>query len=125
MRWVPHKLEGKWAVRNVNTDELLRGWRKDHRKLIWRGSLEEASSLCGTLEKAPPREETSQSQIIMHVIAAKKRGSSASKRNVRSRLSKCRGCGKVVKSSHQCKELDNAEEHGAEGQQRAEGHPQG
>lgn len=98
-RWVPHPIEGMYAVRDLATDELLRGWRKGTSHLIWRGTLEEATGLCALMEKdGPPREELDQTQRI-HFMNVKRR---SARIVTRSPFSKCTKCGNMVKSEHEC-----------------------
>jgi hypothetical protein len=102
-RWVPHQIEDKFACRNLATDELLRGWRKGHRKLIWRGTLDEAVALCVELEKKPPPVEQSKSQVIMHVVAAQKRRQNRTPvRAPSAAFKRCESCGSMYKTVHEC-----------------------
>lgn len=102
-RWVPHPLEGRYAIRDVRSDQLLRGWRTGHKKLIWRGTLTECEALCVQLnkgEKDAPREEQAKSQQIHYINRARiKRKTSIPV----SSFTPCATCGSMVKTGHTCK----------------------
>lgn len=100
-RYVLHALEGKYAIRDMSTDELVRGWRRGHRKLIWRGTEDEAQALIEQFEKAAPREELDKSQLI-HFVNRAKRNRQRAERVTTSPFVKCGKCGSMVKEGHQC-----------------------
>lgn len=97
-RYVLHPLEGKYAIRDLTTDQLVRGWRKGHRKLIWRGTEQEALAVMLQFEKATPREELDKTQRIHFMNRARKR----EKVTKPSPFHKCDGCGNMVKEGHTC-----------------------
>jgi hypothetical protein len=101
--FIPHKLEDKWAIRDIRTDDLMRRWRKGGRGLIWRGTFEEAESLCDLLnrgEQDAPREEMSKTQKI-HYMNRNKRNPTQSTVTKPSFV-RCTGCDKMVKTGHNC-----------------------
>ena len=102
MRYVPIPLAGRWAVKCENTDELLRGWRAGHAKLIWRGTEEEATALAALLTVKPAREELSQSQRIHYMNVSRRKKSSPAKVPTGSRFHRCDGCGTMVKQANHC-----------------------
>lgn len=101
-----HPLDGMWCICDNRTDELLRHWRKGRRGLIWRGTLEEAESLCNALntrQQDIPREEMAKTQRIHFMnVARRKSADSARVKRVKSTFVKCDGCGSMVKSEHNC-----------------------
>lgn len=96
-----HPLDGKYAVRDLSTDKLVRGWRKGQTKLIFRGTEEEALALIAQFEKTSPKEEMDKSQKIHYMVRARKR----QKVTTSSPFRKCIGCGNFVKHGHECKEV--------------------
>lgn len=101
-RWVPHTLEGRYAIRDTRSDQLLRGWRTGHKKLIWRGTLDECKALCAQLNKGEinaPREEQAKSQQIHYMNRARiKRNTSVPVQTFRH----CADCDSMVKNGHTC-----------------------
>lgn len=97
-RYILHPLDGKYAIRDLATDELVRGWRKGYTKLIWRGTKDEALALIAQFEKTSPREEMAKSQKIHYMVRARKR----QKVTVTPSFRKCTGCGNMVKDGHTC-----------------------
>lgn len=102
VRYVPTSLGDKWAVRCVNTDELVRGWRKGQTKLIWRGSFEEATELSGQLSKTPPREELDKTQKIHYMNVARRKKATVKRSTVTPVFHRCEDCAKMVKEGHHC-----------------------
>lgn len=98
-RYALHALDGKYAIRDMTTDQLIRGWRKGQSKLIWRGTEEEALELIAQFEKATPKEEMDKSQKIHYMVRARKR----EKVTIVSPFRKCTECGNMVKDGHTCK----------------------
>lgn len=103
--FIPHPLDGKWAVRDQRTDELLRGCRSGLTRLIWRGTELEALSLCRLLnsgvQDAPP-EELTRSQKIHFANVARRKRSTGERAVIKSSFKKCAGCDKMVKEGHTC-----------------------
>lgn len=97
-RYILHPLEGKYAIRDMTTDQLIRGWRKGATKLIWRGTEDEASALIAQFEKTTPKEEMDKSQKIHYMVRARKR----EKVTTVSPFHKCTKCGNMVKDGHTC-----------------------
>lgn len=97
-RFILHPLDGKYAVRDLSTDELVRGWRKGLTKLIFRGTEEEALALIALFEKTSPKEEVDKSQKIHYMVRARKRQKVTSTPSFR----RCDGCGSMVKDGHTC-----------------------
>lgn len=101
--WVVHPLQGQFAVRSIKTDELLRGWRTGMKRLIWRGTEEEAIALCHLLNGKvvkPPEEEMSKSMKI-HYMNRRRHRKSVAPANAPS-FTQCPGCRRMVKPGHQC-----------------------
>lgn len=97
-RYILHPLEGKYAIRDHTTDELVRGWRKGFTKLIWRGTEQEALALIAQFEKATPKEELDKTQRIHFINRARKR----EKVTRVSPFHLCADCGSMVKEGHSC-----------------------
>jgi hypothetical protein len=110
--FTPHALDGKWAICDHRTDELLRHWRKSGRGLIWRGTLDEAESLCHLLNtgaERAPAEELSQTQKIHFMnVGRRKSAESALVKRVKTAFTRCEGCGSMVKPGHICPKGDSA-----------------
>lgn len=101
-RFVVKPLDGKFAIEDLAWNELIRGWRKGLRNLIWRGDIEEAKSLCAQLNSGslkPPREEMAKTQRIMYANRPSRKSVARAKAAA---FSRCEGCGKMVKPGHSC-----------------------
>lgn len=97
-RYVLHPLDGKYAIRDLADDQLVRGWRKGFKRLIWRGTEDEALALMAQFEKSTPKEEMDKSQRIHYMVRARKR----EKVTKSSPFHKCTECGNMVKDGHTC-----------------------
>ena len=97
-RFILHPLDGKYAIRDLATDELVRGWRKGLTKLIWRGTETEALALIAQFEKKSPKEEMDKTQRIHYMVRARKR----EKVTKVSPFHRCTECGNMVKDGHTC-----------------------
>lgn len=95
-RFILHPLDGKFAIRDLTNDELIRGWRKGLTKLIWRGTEDEALALIAQFERNAPREEMDRSQKIHYMVRARKR----QKVTKVSPFHKCEVCSNMVKEGH-------------------------
>lgn len=101
--FIPHPIEGRWAILDRRTDELMRNWRKGAARLIWRGTYDDALSLCDLLnrgEEKEPREEMSMSQKIHYMN--RNRRKSARPTVMKSKFVRCDECGSMVKAGHNC-----------------------
>jgi hypothetical protein len=97
-RYILHPLEGRYAIRDLADDQLIRGWRKGQTKLIWRGTEDEALALIAQFEKKTPKEEMDKTQRIHYMVRARKR----EKVTKASPFHRCAECGNMVKHGHTC-----------------------
>jgi hypothetical protein len=97
-RYILHPLEGRYAIRDLADDQLIRGWRKGATKLIWRGTEDEALALIAQFEKSTPKGEMDKSQKIHYMVRARKRQKVTSV----APFLKCTECGNMVKDGHTC-----------------------
>jgi len=97
-RYILHPLEGRYAIRDLADDQLIRGWRKGATKLIWRGTEKEALALIAQFEKNTPKPEMDKSQKIHYMVRARKR----QKVTTSTSFHRCESCGNMVKDGHTC-----------------------